>query len=39
MENETSVEEVAHTYCISRGMLYNWKSKYSGMDVSQVMLL
>ncbi len=36
LENGISVEEVTRTYGISKGTLYNWKSKYSGMDVSQV---
>ncbi len=36
LENGTSAEEVTRTYGISKGTLYNWKSKYSGMDVSQV---
>ena len=36
LEKGTSAEEVTRTYEISKGTLYNWKSKYSGMDVSQV---
>ncbi len=36
LEKGTSAEEVTRTYGISKGTLYNWKSKYSGMDVSQV---
>ena len=36
LENGISVEEVTRTYGISKGTLYNWKSKYSGIDVSQV---
>ena len=31
-----SVELVAREHGISRTTLYKWKSKYSGMDVSQV---
>ena len=29
-------EQVAREHGVSRTTLYNWKSKYSGMDVSQV---
>ena len=36
LESGISAETVARTYGISKGTLYNWKSKYSGMDISQV---
>jgi|WetSurMetagenome_2_1015567.scaffolds.fasta_scaffold10766_1 putative transposase len=35
-ESGTFVEELTHTYGISKGTLYNRKSKYSGMEGSQV---
>ena len=31
-----SAEVVAREHGVTRATLYNWKSKYSGMDVSQV---
>ena len=36
MESGVSVEVVARNHRVTRATLYNWKSKYSGMDVSQV---
>lgn len=36
LENGISAELVARDHGISKATLYNWKSKYSGMDVSQV---
>lgn len=36
LESGVSAEEVAREYGISKATLYQWKSKYSGMDVSQV---
>lgn len=36
LESGLDAETVAREYCVSRATLYNWKSKYSGMDVSQV---
>lgn len=36
LESGVSVEVVAREYGISKATLYQWKSKYSGMDVSQV---
>ena len=36
LENGVSAELVAREHGISRTSLYKWKSKYSGMDVSQV---
>lgn len=36
LESGIPAAEVARTYSISKGTLYNWKSKYSGMEVSQV---
>jgi putative transposase len=32
-------ETVARNYNITRGTLYNWKNKYSGMEASQVQKL
>lgn len=31
-----SAEVVAREHGVTRATLYNWKSKYSGMDVSQI---
>lgn len=36
LESGVSAELVARDHGISRTSLYKWKSKYSGMDVSQV---
>lgn len=36
LESGVSAELVAREHGISRSSLYKWKSKYSGMDVSQV---
>ena len=36
LENGVSGDLVACEHGVSRTTLYNWKSKYSGMDVSQV---
>ena len=36
LESGVSAEVVAREYGVSRATLYQWKSKYSGMDVSQV---
>jgi putative transposase len=36
LESGIIAETVARNHGISRGTLYNWKSKYSGMEVSQV---
>lgn len=36
LESGVSAEVVAWEYGISKATLYQWKSKYSGMDVSQV---
>lgn len=36
LEGGVSAELVAREHGISRTSLYKWKSKYSGMDVSQV---
>ena len=36
LESGVSAELVATEHGISRTSLYKWKSKYSGMDVSQV---
>lgn len=36
LENGVSGDLVAREHGISRTTLYKWKSKYSGMDVSQV---
>ena len=35
LEGWTVAEEVIRNYDISQCTLYNWKSKYNGMDVSQ----
>ena len=34
LEKGTSAEEVTRTYGISKGTLYNWKNKYSGITAS-----
>jgi len=31
-----SVSDICREHGISQGTYYNWKSKYSGMDISQV---
>lgn len=36
LESGVSAEVVAREYGISKATLYQWKSKYNGMDVSQV---
>lgn len=36
LESGINAETVARSFCISKATLYNWKSKYSGMDVSQI---
>ena len=36
LESGISADIVSRNYGISRASLYNWKSKYSGMDVCQV---
>jgi len=36
LDSGVSAELVAREHGISRTTLYKWKSKYSGMDVSQV---
>ena len=36
VESGIDAATVARNYGISRATLYNWKSKYSGMEVSQV---
>ena len=36
LENGINAERVARNHGISKATLYNWKSKYSGMDVSQI---
>ena len=36
LESGVDAESVSRAYGISKATLYNWKSKYSGMDVSQV---
>lgn len=36
LENGINAETVACNHGISKATLYNWKSKYSGMDVSQI---
>ena len=33
LESEISAEVVARGHGVTRATLYNWKSKYSGMDV------
>ena len=36
LESGIDAETVARNHCISKATFYNWKSKYSGMEVSQV---
>ncbi len=36
LESGVDAVVVAREYNISRATLYNWKSKYSGMEISQV---
>ena len=36
LESGVSAEVVAREHGVTRATLYNWKSKYSGMDVSQL---
>ena len=36
LENWINAETVARNHGISKATLYNWKSKYSGMNVSQI---
>ena len=36
LESGVNAEVVAREHGISKATLYQWKSKYSGMDVSQV---
>ena len=36
LENGINAETVARNHGISKVTLYNWKSKYSGMNVSQI---
>lgn len=36
LESGVDADTVSREYGISKATLYNWKSKYSGMDVSQV---
>ena len=36
LESGITTDLVSRKYGISKATLYNWKSKYSGMDVSQV---
>lgn len=36
LENGVNADLVCRNLGISRGTLYNWKSKYSGMDISQI---
>lgn len=36
LESGMSAEVVTRGHGVTRATLYNWKSKYSGMDVSQV---
>lgn len=35
-EHGRSVTDLCREYGISQGTFYNWKSKYSGMEVSQL---
>ena len=39
LESGVSADTVAREFGISKGTLYNWKSKYSGMNVSQIQRL
>lgn len=36
LESGMSCQEVCRTYGVAKASLYEWKSKYSGMDTSQV---
>ena len=36
LESGITADVICREHGISRATLYNWKSKYSGMDVSQV---
>ena len=36
LESGVVKDQVAQEYGISRATLYNWKSKYSGMEVNQI---
>jgi putative transposase len=36
LESGVSSDLRSRNYGISRATLYNWKSKYSGMDISQI---
>jgi Transposase. len=36
LESGVVADQVAREYGISRATLYNWKSKYSGMEVNQI---
>lgn len=36
LESGLSADSVARNHGISKATLYNWKSKYSGMDISQI---
>ena len=36
LESGVDAETIAREHGISRATLYNWKRKYSGMEVSQV---
>ncbi|MCQ2215679.1 MAG: transposase [Bacteroidales bacterium] len=39
LESGVSADTVAREFGISKGTLYNWNSKYSGMNVSQIQRL
>jgi putative transposase len=34
LESGVNLDLRGHNYAISRATLYNWKSKYSGMDIT-----
>ena len=36
LESGVTSELVCREYAISKATLYNWRTKYSGMDISQV---
>ena len=36
LESGVVKDQIAQEYGISRATLYNWKSKYSGMEVNQI---
>lgn len=36
LESGVVADQVAREYGISRATFYNWKSKYSGMEVNQI---